>query len=493
MKTGRIVLTVVGAVLALIGVTTMLAAAGLMFLHTQRDADGYLSSPTYNLQTDGYALATDEALLLEADPGTGRVPFLDRLDLRIEVERADGEVFVGIAPEGDIDAYLEGVAHEEVERLAPGTESRLAPVAGADQPQPPTDLGVWTASAAGSAPLTLDWQPEAGRWAGVIMNADGSPGIDVTVTGAVRTGSLLPAGIAVTAVGLVLLLGGVAMVVAGLAGSQPPSRAVPPAVPADGGTIPPDGADALTAFADRPYPLRLEAGLDPGLTRWQWLLKWLLVIPHFIVLFFLWVAFVVLTIIAGFAILFTGRYPRAIFDFNVGVLRWSWRVSYYGYGVLGTDRYPPFTLQPVADYPAHLDVAYPQRLSRGLVLVKWWLLAIPHYLIVAVLVGGGLTWTTTRGAEEVWRLSLGGGLVGILVLIAAIALLFTTHYPPRLFDLVMGCQRWAYRVIAYAALMTDAYPPFRLDQGGAEPPVAPTPPPAPPTPPETASRQPVAH
>jgi hypothetical protein len=493
MKTGRVVLAVVGAVLALIGLSVVLAGAGLTFLHAQRDAEGYLDSPAFGLATDSYALATDEALLLEADPGTGRVPFLDRLDVRIEVERAEGEVFVGIAPAADLDTYLDGVAHDEVRRLGPGDRSRLTRVEGTRTPQPPADLDVWTASTAGAAPLTLHWQPEAGRWAGVIMNADGAAGIDVTIRGGVQTSALLPAGIALGLVGLVLLATGVVLVVVGLAGTTPPMRAVPPAVPA--GAVPPAAAPAGAGGGpDRPYPLLLEASLDPALSRWRWLVKWLLLIPHVIVLILLWTAFAVLTVVAGVAILVTGRYPRAIFDFNVGVLRWSWRVSYYGYGALGTDRYPPFTLKPVADYPAHLDVAYPDRLSRGLVLVKWWLLAIPHYLIVAVLVGGGLTWTTTRAADEAWRLSLGGGLVGILLLIAAIALLFTTRYPPRLFDLVMGCQRWAYRVVAYAALMTDAYPPFRLDQGGHEPPVMAPPSPTPPTPPETAPpRQPVPH
>jgi len=215
------------------------------------------------------------------------------------------------------------------------------------------------------------------------------------------------------------------------------------------------------------YPLRLTGELAPRLSRGLWLVKWLLAIPHFVVLFFLWIAFVVVSVIALFAILFTGRYPRGLFDFNVGVLRWSWRVSFYSYSALGTDAYPPFTLADVADYPARLDVEYPESLSRGLVLVKWWLLALPQYLIVGVFAGGG--WAAWAGAGNQWMWS-SGGLIGLLVVIAGVVLLFTGGYPKSVFDFVMGMNRWVFRVAAYAALMTDSYPPFRLDMGGEEPP-----------------------
>ena len=212
------------------------------------------------------------------------------------------------------------------------------------------------------------------------------------------------------------------------------------------------------------YPLRLTGVLSPELSRGLWLVKWLLAIPHFIVLFFLWIAFAVMSVIAFFAILFTGRYPRGLFEFNIGVLRWSWRVGFYSYSALGTDTYPPFTLTDVPDYPARLEVEYPESLSRGLVLIKWWLLALPQYVVVAVFVGGG--WAAWTGTDT-WMWT-SGGLVGLLVLFAGVVLLFTGRYPKALYDFVLGMNRWVFRVIAYAGLMTDAYPPFRLDMGGDE-------------------------
>ena len=212
------------------------------------------------------------------------------------------------------------------------------------------------------------------------------------------------------------------------------------------------------------YPVRVEGELSPSLSRWLWLVKWVLVIPHAIVLAFLWIAFAVLTVVAFFAILLTGRYPRAIFDFNVGVLRWTWRVAFYSYNALGTDRYPPFTLADVPDYPARLEIAYPQSLSRVLVLVKWWLLALPHYVVVVIFASG-----VTVGTEGNFRYAW-SGLIALLVIIAAIVLLFTGRYPRGIYDLVLGMNRWVVRVAAYVTLMTDAYPPFRLDMGGHEPP-----------------------
>jgi hypothetical protein len=199
---------------------------------------------------------------------------------------------------------------------------------------------------------------------------------------------------------------------------------------------------------EKAYPVTVKGELSHPPSAALWLIKWLLLIPHYIILFFLWIAYFFVTVIAFFAILFTGRYPRDLFQFNVGIMRWAWRVVFYGYNALGTDKYPPFTLKS-ADYPADLEVDYPEKLSSGLVLVKWWLLAIPHYIIVVILNGG-------------FGLLSNGGLGTILALFGAIARMFSGKYPEDIFKLVVGINLWRIRVAVYTGLMTDIYPPFCL-------------------------------
>ncbi len=194
-----------------------------------------------------------------------------------------------------------------------------------------------------------------------------------------------------------------------------------------------------------PVTLRGDISIPPG--RWVWIFKWLLAIPHYFVLCFLGIAAFVCWIISLFAILFTGKYPRGLFNFIEGVMRWAWRVGFYSYMALGTDKYPPFSLEPDPGYPADLEVQYPEKLSNGLVLVKWWLLAIPHWIIVFIFQGG-----------RDWM-----GVVPILSVVSGIVLLFTGKYPEGLFKVIISMDRWSYRVYAYVALMRDEYPPFRLD------------------------------
>ena len=217
------------------------------------------------------------------------------------------------------------------------------------------------------------------------------------------------------------------------------------------------------------FPLTLTGELDPQLSRWLWLVKMILAIPHFVVLVVLWAGFIIATVIAWFAILFTGRYPRSLFNYNVGVMRWNWRVGFYVHAALGTDRYPPFSLA-VAEYPATLNVAYPDRLSRGLIFVKW-LLAVPHLIIVGLLVGDIMLYPIRSLNELGGDMQAAGGysVINLLVVIAGFFLLITGKYPTSFFDFLMGINRWLYRVLTYVALMGDEYPPFRLDAGPTEP------------------------
>ncbi|BBZ39525.1 membrane protein [Mycobacterium conspicuum] len=193
----------------------------------------------------------------------------------------------------------------------------------------------------------------------------------------------------------------------------------------------------------RDEPMRVQCDLDAP-SRWLWLVKWCaLAAPHYPILTFLYLVYPLTTVVAGIAILFTGRYPHRLFSFNVGVLRWSWRVMNYRFPMNSTDRYPPFTLADRPFYPGRLEVDYPERLNNWAVLVKWWLLALPQILLC-------------------WAME---PLLQVLCVFSAVWLLCTGTTHPGMFDLLLGIVRWRYRVAVYVSLMRDEYPPFQLDLG----------------------------
>ena len=185
------------------------------------------------------------------------------------------------------------------------------------------------------------------------------------------------------------------------------------------------------------YPLTYDVEYPDELSRWLIFVKGLLAIPHLIVLYGLTLAAAGVTFIAWFAILFTKRYPRDLFDFVVNTNRWAANVN--AYTMFLRDEYPPFSLDS-GEYPLTYEVEYPEELSRGLIFVKW-LLVIPHIMIF---------------------LLLGVGMLFAVVL-AWLAILFTARYPESLFHFVVGVQRWQFRVNAYVNLLTDEYPPFSPD------------------------------
>jgi hypothetical protein len=210
------------------------------------------------------------------------------------------------------------------------------------------------------------------------------------------------------------------------AGSTPPTT--PPTTPPPP-TAPPSAAD---------YPARFDVEYPERLSRWKIFVKWILAIPHFIIVWLLQGVASILVLIAFFAILFTKKWPQGLFDFTVQIERWTANTLAYAV-TLHRDEYPPFSGEP-GQYPVTLEIEYDGNLSRWMIFVKW-LLAIPHIIVLTFL----------------------GIAAYVAVIIAFFAILFTGRYPRGMFDFVVGVGRWYWRVTAYASLlMTDRYPPFSL-------------------------------
>jgi hypothetical protein len=198
----------------------------------------------------------------------------------------------------------------------------------------------------------------------------------------------------------------------------------------------PPAAGAMAAGA--PYVANADVQRQESYTRFLPLIKWLLVIPHFLVLTVLYIGVFVAWIISFFAVIITGRFPRGLWNFIVGTYRWTWRAT--AYYLLMTDRYPPFTLDDAPDYPARLDVEYPETVARWRPLVQW-ILIIPYSIIAYVL----------------------GLILYVLIFVAFWAILFTKKFPEGLFDLARGFMQWQFRAGMYGGFLVTRYPPFTLD------------------------------
>jgi hypothetical protein len=188
------------------------------------------------------------------------------------------------------------------------------------------------------------------------------------------------------------------------------------------------------------YPLRYDVeypGKHSRLLNGLWPIKLILAVPHLLILYALGAVASLMILISFFAILFTKKYPKGLFDFVVNVYRWNANVGAY-LGML-RDEYPPFSWEP-GKYPVTYEVDYPDELGRFAPLYKW-LLAIPNIIVLYLVV-----------------------IVAILLWVVAwFAIVITGKMPQGIFNFLTGVSRWSYRTSAYyAQLLTDAYPPFSL-------------------------------
>ncbi|MBK5233541.1 MAG: DUF4389 domain-containing protein [Thermoleophilia bacterium] len=212
-----------------------------------------------------------------------------------------------------------------------------------------------------------------------------------------------------------------------------------PSPPPDEDVLAASGSAAVATSPAGGYPVQVEADLLPEYSRFMPLIKWFLLIPQYIVLVFLGIGALFVIMIAFFAILFTGTFPKGMWDYLVGVHRWALRVM--AYHLLVSDKYPPYSMDEQPGDTVRLHAAYPETVERWRPFVAW-LLVIP-YMFVASLIGM---------------------VASICSFIAFFTIIFTKKIPDGLFDVIRISFVWQIRAGFYNSWMSTEYPPFEWDE-----------------------------
>jgi Domain of unknown function (DUF4389) len=201
---------------------------------------------------------------------------------------------------------------------------------------------------------------------------------------------------------------------------------------------PPEAPPPPPAPAAGEYPVRFDAERQEEYNRFLPLIKWLLAFPHYVVLLFLGIGALFATLIAFFAVIITGAYPRGLWDFVTGVHRWAMRVV--AYVLLLTDQYPPFSLEHDPGYPVTVEWDYPETIDRWRPLVQW-ILIIPYAILAGILFS----------------------VAQFVALIGVFVILFTKNLPEGMFNLIVNPMRWQVRANSYAGFVVKQYPPFEWE------------------------------
>ena len=186
------------------------------------------------------------------------------------------------------------------------------------------------------------------------------------------------------------------------------------------------------------YPVSYDIDVPESLSRWLWLFKGFLLIPHMIILWFLGVASMFVLALSWLIIVITGRQPKSLWDFLLGVNRWSLRTNAYASHM--TDKYPPFSMSDEPTYPVRINAEFATIRSRLSVFFRWFML-IPQWIVV-------------------WFLS---SVFWILMWINILIVIFSGKPHSEIFEFMIGMNRWMARVNLYGQLITDQYPPFSLE------------------------------